>query len=99
MKEAIRVGILVLALSAAAQQPQQQSARVPDAATALKIALPKLENRYGKKVIESGQPFTAVLQGDVWFVRGTLCSGCVGGVAQMRLRQRDGKVLSMLLTF
>jgi len=107
MKNTIRVGILLLALSAAAQEPQQPGVRVPDAATALKIATLKLERISGKKQIESEQPLAAVLNGGVWTVHGTLwCSdghggrtsapgACLGGVAEIKLRQRDGKVLSV----
>ncbi|MGC1463508.1 MAG: NTF2 fold immunity protein [Terracidiphilus sp.] len=105
MKHAIGAGILVVALSIAAQVPQKATdLRVPDAATALKIAIPKLEKIYGRNKIESEQPFGAVLKNGVWFVVGSLwCSdghggrtdNCVGGVAQIRLRQTDGKVLSI----
>lgn len=79
--------------------------RVPDAATALKIAEPALIKRYGKRQIDYERPLTAKLDGGIWTVYGTLCCPdrnghrtceeymCAGGVAVLKLRQRDGKIL------
>jgi len=81
---------------------------VPDAATALKIAEPALIKTYGKRQIEDQRPLTATLENGIWIVSGTLCctdrSGnrtcgqhmCVGGTAVLKLRQRDGKILSII---
>ena len=80
---------------------------MPDAATALKIAEPILVRTYGKHQIDYERPFSAKLVGSVWVVTGTLCCPdakgqricepfqCAGGVAELKLRQRDGKVLSV----
>jgi hypothetical protein len=106
MKSTIRIGVLLVALSASAQQPRQVNApRIPDGETALKVAEHKLIDTYGRKKIDAERPLTATLIGGVWFVSGTLwCSdgkggrtsdpgACLGGVAYIKLRQRDGKVL------
>ncbi|MGB6857171.1 MAG: NTF2 fold immunity protein [Terracidiphilus sp.] len=111
MKIAIQVWLLLAVLSSSAQQQSHAgTVRVPDAATALKIAEPILDRTYGKKLIESEKPLTATLTAGVWTVDGTLwcddgkgerTSGpgrCVGGVAQLKLRQRDGKLLSITHT-
>ena len=80
--------------------------RVPDAATAVRIAERALIKAYGKRQIDYERPLTAVLDGGIWTVHGTLrCSDrkqtitcevgkCVGGVASLKLRQSDGKILS-----
>ena len=81
---------------------------VPDEATAVKIAEPALINMYGKRQIDDERPLTATLAKGIWTVSGTLCCTdrngrrncepyrCLGGVAVLRLRQRDGKILSMI---
>jgi hypothetical protein len=108
MKKAIRIGVLLGALCASAQQPQSVNPpRIPDSESALKIAERFLKDTYGKKKIDAEKPLSVKLIEGVWYVSGTLwCSDgkggrvsgsgeCVGGVAQIRLRQRDGKVLSI----
>jgi NTF2 fold immunity protein len=80
---------------------------VPDAATALSIAERALIKVYGKRQIDYEQPLTATLDNGIWSVYGTLCcpgskgqrtcevGKCAGGVAALRLRQSDGKILSI----
>ena len=104
------IALLLLFLIASvlsAQKPQPSSLSVPDAATAVRIAEPALIKVYGKHQIDSEKPLTARLDDGVWSVHGTLCcpdrhgrrtceiGRCVGGVAVLKLRQRDGKVLSI----
>lgn len=78
---------------------------VPDAATALKIAEPALIKRYGKRQMDDERPLTAALDNGIWTVSGTLwCTDrsgnrthqCVGGTAVLKLRQSDGKILSII---
>ena len=81
--------------------------RVPDSATALKIAEPVLIKTYGKRQVNYERPLTAKLDSGVWTIYGTLCcpdskghrtckeGKCLGGVAVLKLRQTDGKVLSV----
>ena len=93
-----------------AQEPPSQSTtqgRVPDSATALSIAEPALIKVYGKKQIDYEMPLTVTLEYGIWSVYGTVCcpdrkerqtcgvGKCLGEVAALRLRQRDGKVLSI----
>jgi hypothetical protein len=72
---------------------------VPDEATAVKIAEAVLTPIYGRKVVETERPFHATLKGEVWSVSGTLhCStgksnDCLGGVAEIDIAKRDGRVL------
>ena len=104
------LGVLLLALTLSAQAPPATNVRVPDAATALGIAEPALTKVYGKRQIEYEKPLTAILDDGIWSVYGTLCcpdrnggrtcevGKCVGGVATLKLRQSDGKILSIFHT-
>jgi hypothetical protein len=99
----IAMGLSSLALSSVGQTSAPTSTKAPDSATAVGIAEKVLTNIYGKKVIESERPFTAVLSDGIWHVYGTLyCKDnqgnviahmCLGGVASVDIRQRDGHVL------
>jgi hypothetical protein len=86
------------------QSPTHANWKVPDEATAVKIAEAKLVSVYGKKQIESERPLHAELNGDVWTVWGTLnCPDgkggmttiCVGGVAQIKIFAADARILSV----
>jgi NTF2 fold immunity protein len=102
--------LLLLVLTLSAQHLPVTIVRVPDAATALIIAEPALKKTYGKRQIEYEKPLTAILEDGIWTVYGTLCcpdrkgrrtcevGKCVGGVATLKLRQSDGKILSVIHT-
>jgi hypothetical protein len=83
--------------------------RVPDVVTALRIAGPVLIKTYGKRQIDDERPLTAELDSGIWTVHGTrvCCSdgkghrtcepgACFGGGVELRLRQSDGKILSIM---
>jgi hypothetical protein len=106
----MRAALLLLLLMTSglpAQESQPSGVRVPDAATAVRIAEPALIKVYGKHQIDYEKPLTAKLENGVWNVDGTLCcpdrngrrtceiGECVGGVAALKLRQSDGKILSI----
>ena len=83
-------------------QSASAPAKVPDAATAVKLAEKVLASVYGRKTIEAEEPFEASLYGSIWHVGGTLYCGkdrsfkgvqCEGGVAMADIRQSDGRVL------
>ena len=65
-------------------------------AMAIQIAKEALIPVYGEKQIESEEPFSAHLEGDVWFVHGHLPEGWVGGVAEVTLAKKDGRVIRMI---
>ena len=111
MKSAIVEAVLLAAFALTAADSRSQTTagvRVPDAATALSIAEPALIKTYGKRQIDYERPLTAKLDGGIWTVYGTLCcpdrdghrtceeGKCVGGVAVLKLRQSDGKILSIM---
>jgi len=78
---------------------------VPDSETAVKIAEAVLVPVYGKKEIESERPFSAALETSIWTITGTMhCPGskegvitlCDGGVAEVKISKKDGRVLHMI---
>ena len=66
---------------------------VPDAATAIKIAVAVLEPIYGRDKIDSEQPFKAKLESGTWTIMGSLEKGHVGGVALVKISKRDARVV------
>src|SRR5215831_12325379 len=104
---AVLLLLLLMASGLLAQESQPSGVGVPDAATAVRIAEPALIKVYGKHQIDYEKPLTAKLENGVWNVYGTLCcpdrngrrtceiGKCVGGVAALKLRQSDGKILSI----
>jgi NTF2 fold immunity protein len=67
---------------------------VPDAQTAIQIALAVWLPIYGRKQIDSEKPYTATLKDGVWTVSGTLPHGYnVGGVAVAEISKLDGTIL------
>ena len=66
---------------------------VPDAETAIAVAVAVLKPIYGAKKIESERPFHAHLNGEVWHVYGSLPAGWVGGVAEVELSRKDGQIV------
>lgn len=108
MRTALARALLLLAAASWAQDSQvATNVRVPDAATAVHIAEPALIRVYGKRQIDYERPLRPVLEDGIWTVYGTLCcpdrkgrrtcevGKCVGGVATLKLRQSDGKILSI----
>lgn len=92
--------VLLLAPLTPAQGYKPKEGYVPDSATAKKIAEAVLIPVYGKKQVESEEPFRAKLKDGVWTVVGTLhcpdgSEQCFGGVAEVRISKDDGRVLFM----
>jgi len=68
---------------------------VPDEAAAIALAEERLIPIYGKKQIESEQPFKAELNGNVWHVWGYLPPDSKGGVAEIWIDKINGKTLNI----
>jgi hypothetical protein len=68
---------------------------VPNAQTAVAIAEAVLVPVYGKEKIEQEKPLHAVLSHGVWTVTGTLAEGWRGGVAEVKISQRNGRILQL----
>ena len=69
---------------------------VPDADTAIKIAVAVWESIYGREQIAGQKPFTAVLQNGVWIAEGSLPPRMKGGVARAEIAKDDGRVLRVI---
>jgi len=84
-------------LSAMAQQPSHPPVAgfVPTAAVATTIAVAVWGPIYGAKLIADEKPYVAVLKHNIWYVRGSLPAGALGGVAEARISKVDGRILSV----
>jgi hypothetical protein len=69
---------------------------VPDAETAIKIAVAAWTPIYGAKKIAGEKPFKAVLKDGVWTVTGSLSKGWAGGVAEAHISQETGCILKII---
>jgi hypothetical protein len=68
---------------------------VPDAKTAIAIAIAVWSPVYGEKEIASEKPYNAVLNNGQWTVTGSLPNGWVGGVATAVISKTDGRVVKI----
>lgn len=67
---------------------------VPDAKTAIKIAVAVWEPIYGEDQIAGQKPYRARLDTNgVWIVEGSLPKGYLGGVAIAEIAKEDGRIL------
>ena len=94
------IAVPLLALSSALAQEttpphnyKPPQGYVPDAETAIRIALAVWEPIYGRKQIDSEKPYRATLKNGVWTVEGSLPPGWFGGVAIAEISASDGTIL------
>lgn len=67
---------------------------VPDAKTAIKIAVAVWEPIYGAKNIAEEKPYRSQLgTNGIWTVEGSLPKGSAGGVAIAEIAKDDGRIL------
>jgi len=66
---------------------------VPNAQTAIQIAVAVWEPIYGKEKIAEEKPYKATLKDGVWFVEGSLPKGWIGGVAEAEISKDTGAIL------
>jgi hypothetical protein len=66
---------------------------VPDADTAEKITEIILVRIYGETQTNLEKPLKARLRGDVWIVEGTMPPKMLGGVAEVHISKKDGRIL------
>jgi hypothetical protein len=69
---------------------------IPDAQTAIAVARAVLTPIYGAEKIRSEEPLTARKQDDVWVVSGTLPAGLAGGVVEVSISAKDGRILRVI---
>jgi hypothetical protein len=68
---------------------------VPDAKTAIKIAVAIWEPIYGIKHVAQEAPFHAVLKTDVWTVTGSVPRGKLGGQLLAVVAKKDGRIIKV----
>ena len=66
---------------------------IPDAETAIKIALAIWIPIYGKEQIEKEKPYKAILKDGIWYVNGSLPKGWRGGVAEAEITKDNGRII------
>lgn len=91
----IAFGLVFLVLPLPAQQHNVRPPQglVPDARTAISIAVAVWVPIYGEKQIESERPYRATLADGKWTVTGSLPKGWVGGTAIAVISRSDGQIL------
>lgn len=94
---------ILLVAVAQAQSHAPKEGFVPDSSTAAKIAEAVLIPVYGKEEVESGFAFKATVEKKgVWTIGWTLAcpetkhDTCLGGAAEVKLRQADGRILKVI---
>jgi len=103
---ALTCALLLPGYSATAGQPPSPSFRpaggyVPDAKTAIQIAVAIWSPIYGEQKIQGEKPFHATLKRGVWTVIGSMPPSrpgvkMHGGVALARISKADGRVLQVI---
>jgi hypothetical protein len=90
--------LALIASSAIAQQESYLPAKgaVPTADTAVEVARAVLIAWVGEADVKLEEPLTARLsERDSWIVTGTLVQGRLGGVGEVEIARRDGRILRM----
>ena len=101
---ALIVSVLVTGAAAAAEYVSDTTDRpaagyVPDAETAIKIAVAVWEPIYGRQTVRRQKPIVATLRDGVWRVRGSLPRrGVIGGAAEADISKKDGRILRVIHT-
>lgn len=76
--------------------PKPKDGYVPNAETAIKVALAVWEPIYGKEHIEKQKPHKAELKDGIWHVSGSLPEGTRGGTAMAEIAKEDARVLRVV---
>jgi hypothetical protein len=91
--------VTVFALAFAQGKPPPKDGYVPDADTAIKIAVVVWSRIYGEREIAAEKPYRATLKHGVWTVQGSMPEEAskkptaVGGVAYAEIAKADGRIL------
>jgi hypothetical protein len=79
--------------------PGATNGYVPDAATAIRIAVAVWEPIYGEEKIAAEKPYRAkLLTNAVWKVEGSLPENTFGGIATALIDKEDGRILKVYHT-
>ena len=84
---------VTFALGASQHNYKPKDGYVPNAETAIKIAVAVWIPIYGQVQIDGEKPYKARLEKGVWYVDGSLPEGYIGGVATAEIQKDDGKII------
>jgi len=87
------ISFLTALTASAASGVSPKEGLVPDAETAVSIAVAVFKPIFGEQKIKSQQPFKAELKGEIWHVYGSLPQGWLGGTAEAHISRKDGRVI------
>jgi hypothetical protein len=88
------MAFIVLAAETAEHNFKPKDGYVPNAKTAIKIAVAVWEPIYGEKQIAREKPYRASLDTNgVWVIESSLPQGMDGGVAIAEIAKDDGRIL------
>jgi hypothetical protein len=87
------VAAMVHAAGDAENNYKPKDGYVPDAETAVAIAVAVWDPIYGKDQIAQEKPYKASLAKGIWTVTGSLPENTVGGVAEADISKDDGRIL------
>ena len=90
------VATIVFAAETAKHSFKPKDGYIPDAKTAIKIAVAIWEPIYGEEKIAAEKPYRAHLTNGVWTVEGSLPANSAGGVAVAEIAKDDGKILRVI---
>lgn len=68
---------------------------IPDKQTAMAVAEPILFKFYGKALVSSEKPYKCYLVDGYWYVHGSLPKGAVGGVFEIFISAKDGRIIRL----
>ena len=85
--------VFVFAAETARHNFKPKDGYVPDAKTAIKIAVAVWESIYGADKIAGEKPYHTQLNNGTWIVEGSLPQGWKGGVAIAEIAKDDGRIL------
>ncbi|HST11915.1 MAG TPA: NTF2 fold immunity protein, partial [Terriglobales bacterium] len=80
--------VLLAVCVGATAQYKPKDGFVPDAATAIKVAVAIWGPIFGEAKIANEKPYHAVLKEGTWIVEGSVPEGYLGGVAERKSRKR-----------
>ena len=89
-------GAVAFAAETIAPNFKPKDGYVPDARTAIKIAVAVWEPIYGEQKIAGEKPYQTHLTNGVWTVTGSLPANLQGGVAVIEIARNNGRILKVI---
>lgn len=93
---AAAIAAMVHAAGNAENNYKPKDGYVPDAETAIAIAVAVWNPIYGKDQIAKEKPYKASLSKGIWTVEGSLPEGMLGGTAVAEISKDDGRILRVI---